>query len=112
MRAIAVVLASWLSATSAYAGAPNTWMKLDKAAMVGRRWDVPLGYAPELKRFIVLGGRSSFADYKKPRSYDVLTLTPDKEWQNEIPAGKDWGPKIGPASAPAWKNESFGLRDI
>jgi len=90
----------------------NTWTKLDKAAIVGRRWDVPLGYTPELKRFIVLGGRSTFADYRKPRSYDVLTLTPDKEWQNVYPNAQDWGPKVGPCSAPGWKGETWSLRDL
>lgn len=91
----------------------NTWTKLDKAVMVGRRWDVPLGYDPGLKRFIVLGGRSNFADYRKPRSYDTLTLHPsDKTWENEYPPGKDWGPKVGACTAPAWKGESWGFRDI
>ena len=105
-------LISLVGLVDASAGQPNTWTKLDKAAIVGRRWDVPLGYAPELKRFIVLGGRSSFADYKKPRSYDVLTLTADRtEWQNDFPPGKDWGPKIGAGNAPGWKSETFGLRD-
>src|SRR5262249_37144292 len=50
--------------------AANTWVKLDKATVVGKRWDVPLGFAPDLKRFAVLGGRTTWADYKKPRSYD------------------------------------------
>jgi hypothetical protein len=102
-----------LALTPASAGAPNTWTKLDKAAIIGRRWDVPLGYAPDLKRFIVLGGRSSYADYRKPRSYDVLTLQPDdKAWHNDLPPGKDWGPKVGACTAPAWKGEVWGLRDI
>src|SRR4051812_41398972 len=54
----------------------NTWVKLDKAVLPGQRWDVPLSYSPELKRFIILGGRTSWAEYKKPRPYDVLTLNP------------------------------------
>src|SRR5262249_32961278 len=57
-------------------GTVNAWTKLPRAAVVGRRWDVPLGYAPGLNRFIILGGRSTYADYRKPRSYDVLTLRP------------------------------------
>lgn len=96
----------------AHAGAPNTWTKLDSATIVGRRWDVPLGYDPAGNRFIVLGGRSSYADYRKPRSYDVLTLTPKGEWQNAFPPGKDWGPKIGACNAPAWKGETWGFRDL
>jgi hypothetical protein len=91
----------------------NTWTKLEKATIVGRRWDVPLGYAPDLKRFVVLGGRSAYADYRKPRSYDVLTLDPATQtWLNEFPPMKEWGPKSGPAAAPAWKGEVWGFRDV
>jgi hypothetical protein len=94
-------------------GTANSWTKLDKATIIGKRWDVPLGYGPELKRFIVLGGRSTFADYRKPRSYDVLTLLPqDKTWENDFPPGKDWGPKVGVCTAPAWKSEVWGFRDL
>jgi Galactose oxidase, central domain len=94
-------------------GPANTWTRLDRAAISGRRWDVPLGYAPGLKRFIILGGRSSYADYRKPRSYDVLTLYPaDKTWENDFPLGKDWGPTVGACTAPAWKGEVWSLRDI
>jgi hypothetical protein len=93
-------------------GAVNTWTKLDRAAIVGRRWDVPLGYAPGLNRFIILGGRSTYADYRKPHSYDVLTLRPqDRTWENDFPPGKDWGPKVGACTAPAWKGEVWGFRD-
>src|SRR5438270_10620554 len=98
---------------SAETGAANVWVKLDGAALVGRRWDVPLGYAPQLKRFIILGGRSTYADYRKPRSYDVLTLHPhDSTWENDLPPGKDWGPKVGACTAPAWKGEAWGFRDL
>src|SRR5205085_5526871 len=70
----------------------NTWVNLDRAAIPGQRWDVPLGYSPELKRFIVLGGRTSWGEYKKPRPYDVLTLYPKSlEWENSFPEGKEWG---------------------
>src|SRR5438094_56486 len=54
---------------------PNIWVKTD-AVIEGRRWDVPLGYDPVEKRFLVLGGRTSLGDYKKPRSYDVLSFDP------------------------------------
>jgi len=98
---------------SAPADSPNIWKKLEKAEIVGRRWDVPLGYAPSLKRFIVLGGRSAFADYRKPRSYDVLSLRHDEGvWENDFPPGKDWGPKSGACMAPGWKGETFGFRDL
>src|SRR5579884_4159200 len=91
------LVAIFASAAAADTPRPvNTWTKLDQAALVGRRWDVPLGYAPEQQRFIILGGRSASADYRKPRSYDVLTLSPEERtWQNEFPPGKDWGPKVG-----------------
>jgi hypothetical protein len=93
--------------------ARNAWSKLDRATIVGRRWDVPLGYATELNRFIILGGRSAYADYRKPRSYDVLTLhPPEKTWENDFPPMKDWGPKVGAGNAPAWKGEVWGFRDL
>ncbi len=91
----------------------NTWTKLDKATLGGQRWDVPLGYSTELKRFIVLGGRTSWGEYKKPRPYDVLTLNPKThEWENSYPAGKDWGPLTGPCKAQAWKGELWEFRDV
>ena len=90
----------------------NTWRKLDKAVLTGQRWDIPLGYAPELKHFLVLGGRTAWADYKKPRSYDELALDlAEGQWENRFPAGKDWGPRFGPCQAPAWKDEHFHFRD-
>ncbi len=96
-----------------YAAPPNTWTKLDAATVVGRRWDVPLGYDPVAGQFAILGGRSSYADYRKPRSYDVLNLDPkSSEWENSFPPGKDWGPKVGAATAPSWKGEAWGFRDL
>src|SRR5437667_4595890 len=110
MRTITIVFIGLMATTTAHAGAPNTWTKLDKASIIGRRWDVPLGYDPVAKRFLILGGRSNFADYRKPRSYDVLFLQ-DQQWHNEFPPGKDWGPKVGACTAPAWKGELWGFRD-
>jgi hypothetical protein len=107
---VAVLLAA--SFASAAEPSPNTWVNLDKAAIEGRRHDVPLGYSPDLKRFLVLGGRTNFDDYKKPRSYDELALDrKEGEWENWFPAGKDWGPRFGPCRAPGWKNETFGFKD-
>src|SRR5262249_8642667 len=52
------------------------------------------------------------ADYRQPRSYDVLSLDPARGlWENCFPPGKDWGPLSGPCRAPGWKDERFGLRD-
>lgn len=110
MRFSITALLTLFIANIALAGAANTWTKLDAAQIVGRRWDVPLGYDPGLKRFIVLGGRSSYADYRKPRSYDVLSLQ-NHEWHNDFPPGKNWGPKSGAANPPAWKGEVWGFRD-
>src|SRR5262249_46638616 len=106
---MAIVLAAALSSG---AGEANTWTKLERATIAGRRWDVPLGYAADLGRFMVLGGRASWADYKKPRSYDVLTLDLKEGWENTFPKGKDWGPRFGACQAPAWKDEYWHLRDV
>ncbi len=96
----------------ASAAETNTWIKLDRAVIAGRRWDVPLGYDTDGKRFLVLGGRSSWADYKKPRSYDVLALDEkDGVWENVFPRGKDWGPRSGTCQAPAWKDERWSFLD-
>lgn len=93
--------------------AANTWTKLEKAAIEGRRWDVPLGYSPELKRFLVLGGRITYADAKKPRSYDQLALdVKEGRWENWFPQGKDWGPKFGSGQPPAWKDEHWQFQDV
>jgi hypothetical protein len=89
----------------------NEWARVEAATVEGPRWDVPLGYAPDAKRFLVLGGRITLADSKKPRSYDVLALDPARGWRNEVPAGADGGPEFGPAAAPGWKDESWGFRD-
>jgi hypothetical protein len=97
----------------ARAAEPNVWVKLDKAQIEGRRWDVPLAYSPELKRFVVLGGRMTSADAKKPRSYDVLSLDAETgTWRNELPAGGGvWGREAGPFEVPGWKDEKWGFRD-
>ncbi len=111
---LAALLTAWaLGGAPAQADTPlNTWTKLERAVITGRRWDVPLGYAPGLQRFVILGGRSAFGDYRKPRSYDVLHLDEKEgQWENAFPAGKDWGPRFGPGQAPPWKNEQFQLKD-
>lgn len=87
----------------------NVWTKHEKAAIAGRRWDVPLGYAPGLKRFLVLGGRISYADARKERSYDVLSLGADRAWRNELPFDIKWGKDEGPFVAPPWKDERWGF---
>jgi hypothetical protein len=113
LRLVSVSLALYLTAPLT-AAEPNTWVKIDGGAIEGRRWDVPLGYSPELKRFLVLGGRIPFADAKKPRHYDVLSITPEKaaKWRNELPEfGSKWGAETGPINVPGWKNEVWGFAD-
>src|SRR5262245_17703442 len=111
MRTISLAVLVILSAHTS-AAEPNTWVKLDGGQIIGRRWDVPVGYSPELKRFVVLGGRMSFADAKKPRSYDVLSLDPEGKWRNEFPAvAKEWGPEFGAANPVNWKDEKWGFKD-
>lgn len=105
------VCLAWTGITLA-AEPVNRWTKLENAAIVGRRHDVPLAYSPELDRVLVLGGRTNLADYKQPRSYDVLALDPATgQWENQFPAGSDWGPKVGPCQAPGWKDEKFQFQD-
>ena len=113
LRTFAICVA-FLTATKLVAAEPNSWVKIDGGAIEGRRWDVPLGYSPELKRFLVLGGRVTWADTKKPRHYDVLSITPakDAKWRNELPEfGAKWGDETGPIAVPAWKNEVWGFTD-
>lgn len=110
-RRVHAVLAGLFLATAASAAEPaNTWTRTE-AVIEGRRWDVPLGYDPVAKRFLVLGGRTSWGDYQKPRPYDVLSFDPAGRWRNELPAGTDWGPETGPVTAPAWKDERWGFTD-
>jgi len=91
---------------------PNTWTKLDKAVIECRRCDVPIGYSPELKRFLVLGGRITQADSRKPRSYDQLALDRGEgRFENWYPKGKDWGPKFGKCNPPPWKNEFWQFQE-
>jgi hypothetical protein len=92
----------------------NEWARLERGEVVGRRRDVPLGYAPGLKRFLVLGGRTSWGEYRKgPRAYDQLALDgKEGRWENWFPGGKDWGPRFGPCRAPGWKDELWGFRDV
>lgn len=100
---------AFLVSASAFAAEP-TWTKTD-AVIDGQRWDVPVGYEPATKKFLVLGGRSSWADYKKPRSYDVLSSGSSGKWRNELPNGAAWGPEFGQVAAPAWKSEHWGFVD-
>ncbi|HXD87630.1 MAG TPA: kelch repeat-containing protein [Urbifossiella sp.] len=109
MRAITLLLLSFVPAPASAAPPPNTWTKT-AAVVEGRRRDVPLGYDPASRRFLVLGGRSHWADYKTPRSYDVLSFDPSGRWKNELP-NPAWGPDFGSVKAPPWKSEYWSLVD-
>ena len=91
---------------------PNVWTRV-APPLVGQRWDVPLGVAGPSGPLLVLGGRTSSAEYKKLRPYDVLAWdAANNEWENQFPLGKNWGALKGLAQAPAWKDESFQFRDV
>jgi hypothetical protein len=110
---VAAVTVALLASAAESSPDSNTWVKLEKAVIEGCRWDVPLGYDSAQKHFLILGGRTTWSDYKKPRSYDVLTLDrKEGRWENTFPPGKDWGPRFGPCEAPAWKNEVFQFTDV
>ena len=104
--AVVAVLLAVLFAIAAEPS-PNTWVKLDKATIEGRRRDAPLSYEPNLKRFLVLGGRTSYAEYKKPRSYDELALDGKRAMGELVPAGKDWGPHSARASRRPGRTKSW-----
>jgi len=111
MRMLFLFCLAVLFAAPAAAQAPNTWQLLEAAKIEGRRYETPLGYSPELKKFLVLGGRTSSGEYKKPRSFDQLALDRERgEWENWFPAGIE-GPRFGPGIAPPWKNEKWEFAD-
>ncbi|WP_439625281.1 Kelch repeat-containing protein [Gemmata sp.] len=111
MRTLPLVLVLLVAAAAPAAEpAPNSWVRTD-AVIEGRRWDVPLGFDPVAKRFTVLGGRTASGEYKKPRPFDVLSFDPAGAWRNDLPPGTDWGPEVGPVTAPAWKGETWALAD-
>ena len=114
MRTLACVLLL-LCITSSHAQT-NTWQLLDAAKIEGRRSETPLGYSPHLKKFLVLGGRTNYGEYKKPRSFDQLALDPNAnektgQWENWFPLMADWGPQFGACTAPGWKGEKWEFTD-
>ncbi|MDB5384723.1 MAG: hypothetical protein JWM11_369, partial [Planctomycetaceae bacterium] len=91
---------------------PNTWRRLDGAALIGQRTDIPIDYSPALKQFLILGGRTHSNEYRQPRSYDTLALNRQSNtWENQFPVGKTWGPLVGACQAPTWKDEQFRFQD-
>src|SRR5262249_27831889 len=84
----------------------NVWYRVEHGDIPGQRWDIPLGYAPGEKGFLILGGRTSWGEYRKgPRPYDQLAIDGlQGRWENWFPKGKDWGPRFGLCNAPSWKD--------
>lgn len=112
MRIFFLVIVSCGLAVPLSAQEPNTWIEFPQAKIEGRRYETPLGYSPELKTFLVLGGRSSWADYKKPRSFDQLAFDEKRsDWENWFPNGAEWGPQFGACTAPPWKDEHWSFQD-
>ena len=107
---LSLVLAALLAGT--VIAETNTWTRLDKATITGRRREPPVVYSPEVGRFCVLGGLTDWGRYREPRPYDVLALDEkSKRWENAFPVDRDWGPKFGLCKAPDWKGEVWGFRD-
>lgn len=106
-----LLLAMLFVAVSLKAAEPVDVWKKECPPIAGRRWDVPFGVANG--RLLVLGGRTTWADYKQPRPYDVLAWNAaSSTWENEFPDGKEWGPRVGLCQAPAWKDEHWSFRDV
>src|SRR5262245_8843529 len=121
MRTASVVFTAsllWLAAGPAPgdekepARSANTWVKLDKAR-IGPRGDPALVFDPVAKRFLILGGGIPWPVYARQlHPFDELALdTSAGQWENLFPPNKQWGPKIGDAAPPAFKNEVFALID-
>lgn len=116
-RVIGILFVVLVPAASVNSAEPtlitNQWTKLNRGKIDGMRFDIPLVYAPSLRRFMVLGGRTHSAEYVKPRAWDELALDVSEEkWENWFPRGKSWGPRFGPCSVPRFANESFDLKDV
>ena len=58
----------------------NTWTKLDKATIIGRRREPPLVYSPELGRFCVLGGLTDSGSQRSSagRRTGISTVNPPR----------------------------------
>ena len=65
----------------------NVWKKV-APPIAGQRWDIPLGVVGPGGPLLVLGGRTSWAEYKKLRPYDVLAWdAANSAWENQFPLG-------------------------
>lgn len=104
------LLLSVMSVAVSAAEPVHVWKRL-APPIEGRRWDVPFAVAKG--QLLVLGGRTSWGDYKQARPYDVLRWNHSESvWENEFPTGKEWGPRVGACKAPAWKDEHWTFKDV
>jgi hypothetical protein len=96
----------------------NSWTRLDKAAIEGRRWDVPVGYSPELKRFIYDTANDRWAMIKRFEGKDVpegplnffLSATVDEE-DNVLVVGSN-GTWICPIDASKTDADATGKHGV
>jgi hypothetical protein len=75
---VAFLLAVAVGPSASPAAEPpaNTWTRAD-AVIDGRRWEVPVGYDPAAKRFLVLGGRSTLAESPPSCTISGSSRTPN-----------------------------------
>src|SRR3954470_18385846 len=89
------------------------WVLHDKAVL-GPSRAAGFVFAPPVGRFMAIGYQHAPGIGKRsPTTYDELAFDPAAgQWENWFPAGKDWGPKVGDATAPGWKGEKGGFEDV
>lgn len=113
---LAIVLALDVTTVSHAAEAPSAapaWVKHDKAVL-GPSRAVAFVHAPTVGRFMAIGYQHPPGTAKrKPTTYDEVAFDPaEGMWENWYPPGKEWGPRFGDASAPGWKGERGGFKDV
>ena len=105
-RLLLLLAAALLAASASADEPPKVWTRQDKA-MIGPEQPIAVVWSPEVKRFMSLGWISNQYDRRAPYTYDELAFDPARgEWENWIPAGKDWGPKFGLCKPPRWKGST------
>jgi hypothetical protein len=94
-------------------GVAAPWVKLDKA-VIGPSRAMAFVCAPSVGRWMAIGYQHAPGTGKrKPMTYDEVAFDPAQgQWENWYPPGKEWGPKFGDATAPTWKGERGGFKDV
>lgn len=112
MKSLLCVLVILAFSAPAAAGDPSAWTLLDKAIM-GPMRPASLVHIPTDKRWMTLGYfYAPGSGPRKPRTYDDLSLDEKTgQWENWYPEGKDWGPRFGDSSPPAFKGEKNFFKD-